>query len=77
MALIGNKSPRWKGDDITDGRFRKRARKLYQEHYGVTLPSDIVVHHIDLNFKNNDIDNLITMTRGDHVRLHRELRKRN
>ena len=34
------------------------------------LPSDWVVHHIDENPMNNDISNLIGLSRKDHVQLH-------
>ncbi len=35
----------------------------------ILLPSD-VVHHKDGNRRNNIIDNLEVMSRGDHIRLH-------
>lgn len=34
------------------------------------LRQDYVVHHIDENKKNNSIENLMVMTKGDHIKLH-------
>ena len=41
----------------------KRALKKYE-----------VVHHLDFNKKNNDIKNLMLITRSSHIKLHRYLR---
>jgi hypothetical protein len=42
---------------------------IYTEYYG-TIPKGMVVHHKDGNRKNNDISNLVLMTRGEHSKLH-------
>lgn len=39
------------------------------------LREDEVVHHDDLDPKNNDIDNLVLMTDREHASLHQKLRK--
>lgn len=35
------------------------------------LKKEIVVHHIDKNRSNNDIDNLLAVTHGAHLKIHR------
>lgn len=38
------------------------------------LKSKIEVHHIDFNHNNNDISNLLPLTKSEHVRLHNQYR---
>lgn len=45
-------------------------RLIYEDHYGVKLPPHIVVHHIDGNPLNNDINNLKAMTKEEHTKIH-------
>ena len=50
-----------------------REHRLIMEQYlGRRLEKNEVVHHIDENKKNNCIDNLKLMTRGEHSKLHRQ-----
>ena len=35
-----------------------------------TIPKGWVIHHIDFNHKNNELDNLQLMTISDHMKLH-------
>jgi hypothetical protein len=44
---------------------------MMEEKIGRRLAKDEVVHHIDENKHNNDIDNLQLMTRSEHARHHR------
>lgn len=48
-------------------------RKLAETFLGRKLTCHEVVHHIDDNPKNNKLDNLLVMTRSDHVKLHKYL----
>lgn len=41
-----------------------------EQKLGVTLPSDIDVHHIDGDAANNNIDNLQIVERGVHQAKH-------
>lgn len=69
----------WKGGRrIYDGyAYVNNGNKRYvAEHRLVAnAPKGMVVHHIDENPLNNAPENLRVMTRGDHIRLHRELEK--
>jgi len=44
-------------------------RYFWQQEFG-TIPKGLVVHHIDGNPKNNDIDNLCLLTMTAHNRIH-------
>ena len=45
-------------------------RLIYEDFWGVKLPSEIIVHHKDGNKLNNCILNLEAMYRSDHSKLH-------
>ena len=45
-------------------------RKFYTEQTGVKLPKGFVVHHIDLNRGNNQIDNLVAVPSKLHSKFH-------
>jgi hypothetical protein len=48
----------------------KNYRKIYETYHQVKLDSDIDVHHIDGNRNNNNIDNLIAVSREEHIKIH-------
>jgi hypothetical protein len=56
---------------------RKRDyRKIYEEHYG-EIPRDSQgrsydIHHIDGDYTNNDISNLVALSIEDHYNLHKK-----
>ena len=56
---------------FSDGSEEKEHRYLMEQKLGRTLTSDEVVHHIDGNRSNNDLSNLVVMSRGEHSKLHR------
>lgn len=58
--------------DCTDRNNKKEVhRKIYEEYHNVKLTSNDIIHHIDGNKLNNDPNNLVCMTRAEHVRLHK------
>ena len=55
-----------------EGNYKKLLHRLiYEEAHDVTLPEDIIIHHIDENKLNNEIENLTAVTRAEHIRMHR------
>lgn len=44
-------------------------RRVWSDHHG-SIPEDHVVHHIDGDWRNNDIANLTLMLRVDHAAKH-------
>ena len=53
-----------------NGRKIPESRLVYERAYG-EIPSGLDIHHIDGNVRNNDISNLMALSRGDHTRLHK------
>lgn len=45
-------------------------RKLYADHYGITLPDGFDIHHIDGDRENNDISNLLLLPSMLHQWYH-------
>lgn len=58
--------------EITRGKNKGRSQHIInmEERIGRNLLEDEVVHHIDGNRSNNDINNLALMTRSGHCRHH-------
>jgi len=63
----GDQHVAWIGG--TKDYWHREARKLTK------CPKGLIVHHIDGNYKNNDINNLKIMTQSEHVALHNIYRK--
>lgn len=45
-------------------------RHVVEQREGRTLGRDEIVHHIDHDPFNNDPDNLVVLTRSEHMRIH-------
>lgn len=43
---------------------------IMEKHLGRKLTNDEVIHHIDGNGLNNNLDNLMVMTKAEHQILH-------
>ena len=54
------------------GRKRKHVdyRQLYKDYYGIEFDRNMVVHHIDFDRSNNNIDNLILLPNRVHAKYH-------
>ncbi len=51
-------------------------RLLYESHINRKLKKTEIIHHIDGNKYNNNIDNLQLLTQGEHNFIHAEMRKK-
>lgn len=57
--------------DNTKGHYKKLLHRLiFEEFYQSTLPEDWIIHHDDENKLNNEIWNLVPMTRKEHAAYH-------
>ncbi len=63
-----NKHQGWKGGGRT--YHRSIAREVMSEHLNRPLDSDELVHHIDNDYTNNDIENLVLTDQQDHNSTH-------
>jgi len=54
---------------MIDGKYQRLHRAVWESHYG-PIPKGLLVHHIDGDSLNNDIDNLELMTRAAHASYH-------
>ena len=45
-------------------------RLIFEDFYNIKLPSHIEIHHEDGNKLNNEIWNLVPMTKSEHIKLH-------
>ena len=50
-------------------------RLIFEDFYNVKLPSDIIIHHDDGDKTNNEIWNLIPLTKKEHHELHHKGKK--
>lgn len=63
--------------DCSDRKNKKEIhRQIYEKYHNVKLTSNDIIHHIDGNKLNNNPENLICLSRAEHVRLHKPRVKR-
>lgn len=55
---------------VDDSKGIMEHRLVYELSHGVKLPKDVQVHHLNRNRCDNRPDNLIALSREDHMRLH-------
>ena len=58
-----------------DGRFRYRARVMWEEVFG-PIPPRRLIHHKNGDPLDDRLDNFQLVTRAEHARIHMELRQR-
>ncbi len=67
--------PDWWTGKTTDNRLGEHI-VVYCEHNGLTeLPDKHIIHHIDGNVDNNQIENLQLLSISEHIKLHWRQRK--
>ena len=79
FELVERKGLLLKSDDRLRGNYRKvqingqsrhRARRIWEEAHGCTVPKGYHVHHLDGNRLNDTPENLQAMPAREHHRLH-------
>lgn len=60
---------------FVDTKYIAYHRYLMEQFTGKPLPPNIHIHHLDFNKKNNQIYNLIMLSKGQHSHVHREIKK--
>lgn len=63
----GANNPSWNGKRKTT--YRKEAWAVWEKHFG-PRPKGGIIHHIDGDYRNNDISNLLLTTYSEHSRIH-------
>lgn len=61
MALVNGYEAIW-----LDGKTTLVHRLMWESFYGVDIPEDCEIHHLDGNRKNNDISNLVCIEKWRH-----------
>ena len=64
----GEHARNWIGGTST--YWRNEARKIMSEELGRELLSSEIVHHIDGNYENNNVNNLVITNRSSHMKIH-------
>ena len=54
----------------TSGNRKRLHIAVWEHEHGVAVPPGCVIHHLDWDKTNNDINNLICLTIQEHERLH-------
>ncbi len=72
---IGNKNPMWKGG-ISRTFYRDQYQPLAKQLYSIcqicNTREKLCIHHIDEDFKNNDLENIMVVCRGCHNKIHKK-----
>ena len=53
-------------------KYRRHARRVWRETHKRSIPPGHHIHHADGDDSNNDPENLVCLSAGEHSRLHRE-----
>jgi hypothetical protein len=48
----------------------KQYRRKYKDYYNIDFDEEYVIHHIDFDKTNDDIENLLLLPRDLHLRYH-------
>lgn len=56
-----------------NGKSKRKHQIIMENHIGRELKENEVIHHIDGNKRNNDLSNLMLVTREEHTKIHKDL----
>lgn len=83
--IVADNHPNWAGGKyhqdgyifvhLDDGSVMAEHRYVMEKALGRKLLPSEIVHHIDLNKQNNDVSNLMVLSRAEHAKIHEELLK--
>jgi hypothetical protein len=65
----------YKNIKVTNKKYKREHREIYNKYYNCELLSYVVLHHIDGNKFNNEISNLQPMYRKQHCIIHKDDRQ--
>lgn len=65
---VGENHHSWKGGTKT--HWRKQARLTMEKKLKRKLTSSEIIHHIDGDCSNNNLDNLLLTNRSEHIKIH-------
>ena len=74
--IIPTKPTPYKQKIGPDGKPKKEHRLIMEQHLGRKLDTNEHVHHIDGNKRNNNLENLIILTKSSHCSLHGNKRQK-
>ena len=49
---------------------REWGRQVWEKHYNYKIPEGLWIHHRDGDVSNNNIENLVLLTPGTHLKVH-------
>ena len=77
----GENHPNWNGGvwhsegyifNRVNGTYKGVHRLVMERHIGRKLSDDEIIHHLDGNKTNNSIENLVIVSRSEHIEIHRD-----
>lgn len=68
-GLSGEKNPMWNGGCRT--YYQNIAYRVWEEYWREKMPEGYILHHVDGNYRNNDISNLAMITNSLHEKIHK------
>jgi hypothetical protein len=74
VAKRGNKNPKWKGGNSRthiNGLYTPLIKSLKQQCCMCGSKTKLVIHHIDGDYKHNELSNMAVVCRGCHNTIHK------
>ena len=61
----GENNPQWKGGIDPEYGWR-----IWKEYWNQEIPKGYEIHHFDFNPKNNEVSNLVLLSKSEHTKTH-------